>query len=91
MKEYTTKMEEMVLGDVGGGGSSQVETALGSIKQLMDNLQEDLDKFSGKSPARKQLIIVEQLENLCGPQGWRPSCSSASLLPTQASRAAGRP
>lgn len=50
MKEYTTKVEEMLLLDVGGGSSvdrPEVDAALRSMEQLMDTLQLDMDKLRG--------------------------------------------
>uniref|UniRef100_H3CD97 Laminin, gamma 2 n=1 Tax=Tetraodon nigroviridis TaxID=99883 RepID=H3CD97_TETNG len=50
MKEYTTKLEEMLL-DVGRGHdgveSPEMEAALRNMEQLMDNVQLDMDKSTG--------------------------------------------
>lgn len=68
MDEDATKVEELLLLGGGGGRNSvsrpEMDAALRSTEQLINNLQLDMDQLSGKSPAGTPLANVEQLDNL---------------------------
>lgn len=51
MKEYATKLEEILFLDVGGGHNTanrpEMEAGLRNIEHLLDSLQLDMEKLNG--------------------------------------------
>lgn len=68
MKEYATKLEEILFLDGDGGHNTasrvEMEAGLRNIKHLLDSLQHDTEKLTGTSGWWEFLLNIEQFDNL---------------------------